>query len=105
MPKPPPPVPSARTRTVDHTMHLVSGRTDSHIDNSLSDAVAWPGPLAPPGRTNRACGRAADERGAGCRSLASATPSYGEWSARMSFSSGTGTEIVHRIAGVLRQHV
>lgn len=82
-------------------MRPMSARTDPHIDHSLSDAAARPGPLAPPVWTNRACGRAADERGAGCRSLASAMPSYGEWSAGMSFSSGTGAGIVHRIAGVL----
>ena len=85
---------------MDHTTCLASGQTDPSIDRSLSDVPAWPGPLAPPSRTSRASRRAADERGAGCRSLASRTPSHEEWSVRMSFSSGTGIGMVHRIASI-----
>jgi hypothetical protein len=89
---------------VDHTTCLASGQTDPGIDRSLSDVPAWPGPLAPPSRTSRASRMAADERGAGCRSLASRTPSHEEWSVRMSFSSGTGIGMVHRIAGIATAH-
>jgi len=64
-----PPVPSAGTRAMEHTTCLASGQIHPISECSLS--AAWPSPLGFPSRTSRASSRAADERGAGCRSLAS----------------------------------
>jgi len=64
-----PPVPSAGTRAMEHTTCLASGQIHPISECSLS--AAWPSPLGFPSRTSRASSRAAEERGAGCRSLAS----------------------------------